>query len=232
MIKQQIFRPIFAAVFAIGCVGFHAVAASEPATVVGHARVVDGDTLEIVGRSIRLEGIDAPEAGQRCDRAWWPGTWRCGRAATRALTSLIDDQPVRCVRKGIDRYDRIIAVCFAGGMDLNAAMVRDGFAWAFRKYSTSYVREEAVARATKRGVWRAETQTPWAYRAHRWAVSEQTAPDGCAIKGNITGNGRIYHMPWSPWYKRVRINTRKGERWFCSERDAKAAGWRPVGANT
>jgi hypothetical protein len=48
------------------------------------------------------------------------------------------------------------------------------------------------------------------------------------IKGNITNGGRIYHMPWSPWYEKVRIETTKGERWFCNENEAVAAGWRPV----
>ena len=57
---------------------------------------------------------------------------------------------------------------------------------------------------------------------------EQAAPNGCAIKGNVTAHGRIYHMPWSPWYEQVKIEARKGKRWFCSEAEALAAGWRPV----
>ena len=51
------------------------------------------------------------------------------------------------------------------------------------------------------------------------------------IKGNITDNGRIYHMPWSPWYGKVRIDPARGERWFCNENEAMAAGWRPVRVN-
>ncbi len=58
------------------------------------------------------------------------------------------------------------------------------------------------------------------------------APDGCVIKGAVTKNGRIYHMPWSPWYDKVRIDddpAKRGERrWFCSEAEAEAAGWRPA----
>jgi hypothetical protein len=60
-------------------------------------------------------------------------------------------------------------------------------------------------------------------------VAEQQAPDGCAIKGNITENGHIYHMPWSPWYGRVKVDPAQGERWFCSEAEAKSAGWRSAG---
>ncbi len=198
--------------------------------ITGHARVVDGDTLDILGVRVRLEGIDAPERGQRCKRRWLPLTWRCGRTATRALKTLINNQPVRCLSRGTDKYGRMIGVCFAAKQDLNAAMVRSGHAWAFTKYSTSYVAEEKIARAHKRGIWRAKTETAWAFRAKKWQASEQVAPRDCPIKGNISARGRVYHMPWSPWYARVRINKRKGERWFCSEAEARSAGWRPIAA--
>jgi hypothetical protein len=68
------------------------------------------------------------------------------------------------------------------------------------------------------------------FRDKRWASAETAAPNGCAIKGNVTAHGHIYHMPWSPWYGKVRIDPTKGERWFCSESEAKAAGWRPAAA--
>ena len=48
------------------------------------------------------------------------------------------------------------------------------------------------------------------------------------IKGNITRTGQVYHMPWSPWYGKTRVDARRGERWFCSEDEAIAAGWRPA----
>lgn len=201
------------------------------AEVSGPARVVDGDTVEIQHVRIRLEGIDAPERAQRCRRAWVPVSWRCGRTATRALKHLVKGHEVRCVSRGFDSYNRMIATCFVDGQDINAAMVRRGHAWAFTKYSQTYVVEESDARRESRGVWRAKNEPPWEYRAKKWAASEQTAPEDCPIKGNISANGRIYHMPWSPWYKHVRVDTRAGERWFCSEADARAAGWRPVAAS-
>ena len=71
----------------------------------------------------------------------------------------------------------------------------------------------------------------WEYRAQRWTAAEPQAPHGCAIKGNVTRNGRIYHMPWSPWYAQIRIEPDKGKRWFCTEAEALAAGWRPVQAH-
>jgi hypothetical protein len=99
-------------------------------------------------------------------------------------------------------------------------------AWSFRKYSEDYAAIEDTAHAGKIGVWRHETLTPWDYRAGRWEDAKQVAPDGCPIKGNISENGRIYHAPWSPWYKRTKIDLKKGERWFCDEGEAVEAGWR------
>ena len=78
------------------------------------------------------------------------------------------------------------------------------------------------------GIWQGESKPAWEYRAKRWAAAEEKAPEGCAIKGNVTKNGRIYHMPWSPWYAQIRIEPDKGKRWFCTEAEALAAGWRPV----
>ncbi len=196
----------------------------------GPVRVLDGDTVEIDGVRIRLEGIDAPEAGQRCNRRFL-GQWGCGTAATEALTRLVEGKRVRCEDRGTDKYGRMLGVCFADGRDINAWMVRNGYAWAFVRYSQAYVAEEKVAKSERLGVWQAETEPAWEFRAKKWAGAEQKAPQGCAIKGNVTKNGRIYHMPWSPWYPQINIDAEKGKRWFCSEAEAIAAGWRPVEAH-
>jgi endonuclease YncB( thermonuclease family) len=205
----------------------------------GIARVIDGDTIEIEGTRIRLEGIDAPEGDQQCARAD-AGTWRCGQVATADLQRLVGRTPVRCDSRGTDKYGRMLAICFSGETDVNAEMVRRGLAWAFVKYSSVYVAEEAAARERGAGIWQAPTMTAWDHRASRWTQASDSrtgnsasdAPSGnCVIKGNITNNGRIYHMPWSPWYDKVRIETVKGERWFCDESEALAAGWRPVRVN-
>ena len=68
----------------------------------------------------------------------------------------------------------------------------------------------------------------WEYRAQHWAKAEPEAPQGCAIKGNVTQHGKIYHMPWSPWYAQIKMDPDRGRRWFCTEAEAVAAGWRPV----
>jgi endonuclease YncB( thermonuclease family) len=197
------------------------------AELVGMAKVVDGDTLVVNGTRVRLEGIDAPEVGQTCKRRMI-GAWACGTESTNALARLIEGKPVRCDSRGLDKYGRTLGVCFLGDLDVNAWMVRQGHAWAFIKYSTSYVQDETQARAQRIGIWQGQSTPPWEYRENRWASAEPQAAEGCAIKGNVTVHGKIYHMPWSPWYAQIRMDADRGRRWFCTEAEAVAAGWRPV----
>jgi Staphylococcal nuclease homologue len=161
-------------------------------------------------------------------RAPLAGTWPCGTRATAALTGLIGGKKVRCDPRGLDKYGRTLGVCFLGQQNVSAWMVRQGHAWAFTKYSTSYVKEEEEAHTGRMGIWQGEATPAWEYRAQRWAKAEPQAPQGCAIKGNVTANGKIYHMPWSPWYGQINMDAERGRRWFCSEAEAVAAGWRPV----
>ena len=112
--------------------------------MVGEARIIDGDTVEIGGERIRLHGIDAPESRQTCTVIG--EEWRCGESATLALVDETNGQPVTCKGKKRDRYGRLIAVCYVGPYDLNAIMVRKGWALAFRRYSMDYVDEEDDAR--------------------------------------------------------------------------------------
>ncbi len=194
----------------------------------GTASVIDGDTIDIDGQRVRLEGVDAPETAQTCGRANGEA-YACGRAAADALARLVAKHRVKCREEGTDKYDRVIGVCSADGVEINAELVRRGYAWAFVKYSARYVKEEAEAKAAAVGIWQGEAEPAWIYRENRWKVAEGDAPKGCAIKGNITENGQIYHMPWSPWYGRVKIDPQRGERWFCSEAEAQNAGWRSAG---
>lgn len=193
----------------------------------GIATVVDGDTIDLAGHRIRLEGIDAPETAQTCTRASGE-SWDCGRAASRQLGALIQGQSLQCEGVGTDKYARTLALCFLDGEDVNRAMVEAGYAWAFVKYSQRYVGAEQDARAKKIGIWQGPAQPPWEFRHREWNVAESAAPKGCAIKGNVSSKGHIYHLPWSPWYDAVTIDTARGERWFCSESEALAAGWRPA----
>ena len=94
------------------------------------------------------------------------------------------------------------------------------------KYSSDYLADEQVARTGHVGIWRLLCETPWDFRAKRWEVNSLKAPDGCPIKGNVSSHGRIYHMPWDHYYPVTKIDTDKGERWFCDENESLKAGWR------
>ncbi|TVR96506.1 MAG: thermonuclease family protein [Rhodospirillales bacterium] len=205
---------------------------AKPATsdvLVGVATVIDGDTLELHGTRIRLHGIDAPESAQLCiDTRGEP--WRCGQRAALALSERIGRASVTCRHTDTDRYERMIAVCYKQGEDLNGWMVAAGWAVAYRRYSHDYVGLEDDARAAKRGIWSSRFVMPWDWRRGERIqprpVQHGPAP-GCDIKGNINARGeRIYHVPGGRWYDQTRIDPSQGQRWFCSEKEAKAAGWR------
>ena len=130
-----------------------------------------------------------------------------------------------------ERFQRIstaelVATCRVGGSDVAEALICEGLAWAYRRFTKVYAPQEELAKAACTGIWAYDSQPAWEFRDRAWRGAEQVAPEGCPIKGNISRSGQIYHVPWSPWYKRTKINTSKGERWFCSEAEALKAGWR------
>ena len=208
----------------------------SPAPIVGVASIIDGDTIEIHGQRIRFNGIDAPESQQYCDDA--KGfEYPCGRRSAEALdTFLAVSRPVRCEFVSWDRYGRYVGDCRrADGASVAAWLVENGHALDWPKYSNGgYAGQQATASAAKRGIWAGPFQAPWDWRAeHRDGGQSTGAPlfaagnGGCNIKGNISADGeRIYHMPGQKYYSVTRITEAKGERWFCSEAEAEAAGWR------
>ena len=135
-----------------------AVTNGSAGDISGHARIVDGDGLEIGGQRIRLHGVDAFETRQMC------GGSACGRASADALRNLVGGRPVDCTEMDRDRYGRIVAVCRAGGQDLGAAQVRQGHAVAYTRYSHRYVLEERAARRENAGAWAYGFTPPEAWR--------------------------------------------------------------------
>ena len=141
------------------CLSFPATAQ----TITGRASVIDGATLEIRGQRIRLHAIDAPESGQTCDDANGK-PWRCGTAAARAMDDLAGGKTLACDPRDVDRYGRIVAVCFAGETDVGGALVRGGLALAYRKYGLDYAGQEQDAQHEKRGLWAGRFEWPWVWR--------------------------------------------------------------------
>ncbi|HEX6958766.1 MAG TPA: thermonuclease family protein [Ferrovibrio sp.] len=138
-----------------------------PAQAASAVTVLDGDTLRIAGVSYRLHGIDAPEKRQYCRKNGLP--WLCGQEAAAYLRGLIGRHAVSCAVRGRDRYGRMVAVCRAGGLELNRAMVRAGMAWAYRHYARDYEDAELEAAIAKRGLWAegVQAQPAWDWRRGR-----------------------------------------------------------------
>jgi endonuclease YncB( thermonuclease family) len=225
-----------------------ACAANAAEPISGIPRIVDGDTLTIGNTKIRLASIDAPESDQICLDANRQ-KWTCGIEARDHLVALIKDKTIDCVATGADAYGRTLAVCSVAGVNLNKWMVQQGWALAFTRYSKEYVPEEEAARAAGRGLWSGAFIAPWDWR-HRnrqtiilgatsvpvSAQAELLAPASaadapspeCVIKGNVNRKGeRIYFRPGQLYYSRIDMN-KPGKRWFCTEQEAEAAGWRPA----
>ena len=131
-------------------------------TIIGYARIIDGDTININKYKIRLYGIDAPEIKQTCKIEFQD--WFCGEQSTKELMKLINNQEVKCVTNDIDIYKRYIAICSVNKININQWMVKSGWAIAYRYYSTDYIIEEKYARDKKLGVWKSEFMKPYAYR--------------------------------------------------------------------
>ncbi len=201
------------------------IATPALADVAGVASVIDGDTIEVHGQRIRLHGIDAPESRQLCRLDGKP--WQCGKDAANALAEKIARRPVTCEDLGRDRYKRIIAKCSVAGEDLGEWLVTNGWAVAYYLYSYEYSRAEHRAKSARRGIWAGQFVEPWEWRRGKRLAANDDAPGQCHVKGNINRKGeRIYHMPGGRWYDRTKIDAAKGERWFCTEAEASAAGWR------
>ena len=133
-------------------------------------RVIDADTVDVDGTRYRLFGIDAPEARQTC-RAWGR-TWDCGAAATEALMSRAEG--MTCEGGDTDRFGRTVGVCSSGGVDLNAWLVANGWALAYRQFSDEYAGEEDRARSNRRGIHRGEFVEPWDWRRGERLEGEDT----------------------------------------------------------
>ena len=125
-------------------------------------RVVDGDTIVLNGEKIRFSGIDTPELKQTCmkdnEKVF------CGETAKILLIKKIGNKTPECISEGKDAYKRTLAECFVNGESLSAYLVRSGYAFAYRKYSDKFIKDEEFAKENKLGMWAMTFQYPWDFR--------------------------------------------------------------------
>ena len=126
------------------------------------AYVVDGDTVHIGSNKYRFSGIDTPEIKQTCSKN--NAIIMCGVLAKNALIHKINNHPVLCKQETIDRYKRIVAECFVNNESLSKYLVRNGYAFAYRKYSKKFIEDERYAKENKLGLWSMNFEYPWEYR--------------------------------------------------------------------
>lgn len=218
-----------------------------------NSTVRDGGTIDVGGVTYRLGGIDAPTPDQVCidDHA---DSWTCGAEAHDQLAHLIGDRDVHCEDLGPHTtYKKWhLGICTAEGetTSLNQLLVRRGFAMNFAAAGSSrFGEDETDAKTNRRGLWKGCFIAPQEFRAGRKDGAllggacradkdreirealfprEPSMPSGCGIKGKyalrarVTGNIGIYHLQACRSYPALT----HPDRWFCSEDDARAAGFR------
>jgi endonuclease YncB( thermonuclease family) len=216
--------------------------------------VADGDTLILDDTTFRLDGIEGPQTDQVClDETG--AKWSCGIAARDRLREWIGRRAVRCDDKGPDRVlkKRRTGICWVEGepASLNQWLVREGWALNLEPHAKGrFKADQESARDNRMGLWKGCFVSPEALRRwtistarllgaacpkdNNWPVREILFPDhpamptGCSIKGRvatraqITGHRGIYHLEVCNSYER----TKTPHRWFCSEEEAQADGFR------
>ncbi len=133
------------------------------AEIYGTPKIIDGDTVHINSKKIRLEGIDAPEIKQKCKKPFlkislfigfeFNKNYSCGVISKEKLIDKINNSKIKCIYSSKDRYKRYLATCYKDKINLNKWMVRNGYAVAYKRYSIDYVRDEEYAEENRLGMW-------------------------------------------------------------------------------
>ena len=144
------------------------------AEIYGIPKIIDGDTVHINTKKIRLEGIDAPEIKQKCKKPFlkvsaiigfeFNKNYSCGVVAKMKLIGKINNSKIKCISASKDRYKRYLATCYKDKINLNKWMVRSGNAVAYKRYSKDYVRDEEYAKENKLGMWQGSFLIPEKWR--------------------------------------------------------------------
>ena len=147
------------------------VKSEEIKEISGNAQIIDGDTIKINSKKIRLHGIDAPEFNQMCKKPYltiifftFTKDYPCGKISTQKLQKKINNKVITCKILDIDRYKRLIGECYKRNLNLNSWLVSNGYAVAYRKYSKKYISNEINAKNEKKGLWQGKFEMPWDFR--------------------------------------------------------------------
>ena len=147
------------------------VKSEEIKEISGNAQIIDGDTIKINSKKIRLHGIDAPESKQMCKKPYltiifftFTKDYPCGKISTQKLQKKINNKEITCKILDIDRYKRLIGECYKRNLNLNSWLVSNGYAVAYRKYSKKYISNEINAKNEKKGLWQGKFEMPWDFR--------------------------------------------------------------------
>jgi endonuclease YncB( thermonuclease family) len=202
--------------------------AAKPVTVStdisGRALAIAGDLMKVDGTLVRINGIEAPSTGQPCYRANGR-RWNCASVARSGLARIVRGRNLTCTPSGQDNRGYVLADCRIGQTDVAKALVQHGYVFAVRSFFGQLNETEDAARAAKKGIWQGKVQRPQEWRDQQWQDAARTAPDGCPIKGVVRASSKYYALPWSAGYSRTKVRTDRGGRWFCSEDEARAAGF-------
>lgn len=217
---------------------------SESATVV---RVVDGDTIQVKLASgkrekVRIIGIDTPETVDPRKAV------QCyGKEASAKMKALLNRKKVTLEMnpaENKDKYGRLLRYVNLKGKDIGAQMITDGYAFSYKSYPhprlEQYNELEKKASEAKTGLWGSKcdygmtssksssSASTVKQTSSKSSTSSASSVSGtCTIKGNIsTKKEKIYHVEGCGSYNATQIDSSSGERWFCSENEALAAGWR------
>ncbi|MCK1462956.1 thermonuclease family protein [Bradyrhizobium sp. 2] len=213
----------------------------------GIPRIIDGDTIQFGDAKLQLNGIDAPQLDQLCLDSKG-SRLKCGVQARERLITQSGGRSWACTAVRQTSSGLLFGHCQVNGNDIARQMVQSGWAIASTTGSTTYLDSEAAARASKSGVWSGAFIAPIDWRQHNWHAnilgaasvdqidtaqllssafgSAPPSPD-CAIKGNVNTEGKcIFHRPGGRWYKRITMEAKRGDRWFCSASEAISSGCR------
>lgn len=235
---KNIALSIIALLIAGGSLGGYKVVKDNRATAFENdihyvEHVIDGDTIDIENdKRIRLLGIDAPER----DTCFY-------EESRDALYDRILKKDIRIEKdiSGTDRYDRYLRYVYLPSespeeddLFVNEWLVREGYAFTFavapdNRYRDLLASAQEEAREAERGLWSDDCEYKAEHESEKSLREQGSLPpnEECTIKGNISekGYGKLYFLEGCPNYGRIKIDQRKGEQWFCSEKEAKANGF-------